>query len=136
MTTIAEVRENLSDIFDTLGGWHGSKYVGDAFSKNVVKVYRPEFDPRVVFGGLKQMMTFRCVAYAPRVDSSSSEAALDALAELTGDGSLIVAVQLSTNWSVTIDYAQVVLVSEVGVAAPGGDGVEYLMTQFDVEVCW
>jgi len=134
VTTIADVRQNLSDIADTLDGWHGSKYVGDSFTKFVIKVFRPEFDPRVVFGAGKQQLTFRCVAYAPRIDAGSSEVSLDALAEMSGAGSFIVAVQSSANWSVTVDYAQVVNVGEVGVVAPGNDGVEYLICQFDVEV--
>lgn len=136
MTTIAEVRQNLSDIADTIDGWHGSRYVGDSFTKNVIKVFRPEFDPRVVFGGGKQQMVFRCAAYAPRIDSAGSEEALDALAELSGDGSFVAAVQESDNWSVTVDFAVVVNVGEVAVTAPGGDGVEYLVCQFDVEVVW
>ena len=136
MTTIADVRQNLSDIVDTIDGWHGSRYVGDSFTRNVVKVFRPEFDPRFVFNGAKQQLSFRCVAYAPRVDSGASEESLDALAELSGSGSLIEAIQDSTKWTVTVDYAQVVLVGETGAVSPGSDGVEYLYCSFDVEVVW
>jgi hypothetical protein len=134
MTTIADVRGNLADIAGTIYGWVGSKYVGDAVDARVIKVFRTEFDPRYVFGAGKRAITFRCVAYAKRIDASASEEALDALAEPTGDGSFIVAVQDSDNWSVTIDSAQVVNVGEVGVATFGSDGVEYLVCPFDVEV--
>jgi hypothetical protein len=54
VTTIAEVRQNLADIADTLHGWHGSTYVGDSVVAGAIKVFRPEFDPRVVFGGGKR----------------------------------------------------------------------------------
>jgi len=134
--TIADIRQNLADIADTLDGWYGRMYVGDAGDKRVIKVFRPAFDPRMVFGGGKYQMTFRCVAYAARVDSDASEQALDALAELSGDGSFIVAVQSSDNWSVTVDYASVTDVGEVGVTVFGSDGVEYLACPFEVEVVW
>ena len=135
MTTIAEVRQNLSDIADLLDGWAGSKYVSDAVDTRTIKVFRPEFDPRVVFGGGTMQLTFRCIAYAKRLDASASEEALDALAELTGDGSFIAAVQDSDNWSATVDYAMVTNVGETAVQ-PWGDGVEYLVCPFDVEVVW
>lgn len=135
MTTIAQVRDNLADIAATITGWRGTAYVGDAVNAPVIKVFRPAFDPRVVFSGSKMQLTFRCVAYAKRVETDRSEAALDALAELTGSGSFIAAVQTSSNWSVTVDYAQVVNVGETTVVT-FGDGVEYLACPFDVEVVW
>ena len=135
MTTIAEVRQNLEDIAGLVDGWVGSRYVGDSVDTRTIKVFRPEFDPRVVFGGGKMQLTFRCAAYAKRIDATASEEALDALAELSGTGSFIAAVQDSTNWTVTVDYASVVLVGEV-VVSTFGDGVEYLVCPFDVEVVW
>ena len=135
MTTIAEVRNELAEIAGGIGDWFGSSYVGDTVVAGTIKVFRPEFDPRVVFGGGKMMLTFRCVAYAKRIDSVFSEEALDALAEPSGDGSFIAAVADSTNWSVTVDFAQVVNVGEVAVVN-WGDGTEYLACPFDVEVVW
>ena len=135
MTTIAEVRAELAEIAGGIGDWFGSQYVGDSVTAGTIKVFRPEFDPRVVFGGGKMMLTFRCVAYAKRIDSVFSEESLDALAELSGDGSFIAAVADSTNWSITVDYAQVVNVGEVAVVN-WGDGTEYLACPFDVEVVW
>lgn len=135
MTTIADVRAELATIAAGIGDWSGSSYVGDSVAAGTIKVFRPEFDPRVVFGGGKMMLTFRCVAYAKRIDSAFSEEALDALAELTGTGSFIAAVASSTNWTITVDYAQVVNVGEVAVAN-WGDGTEYLACPFDVEVVW
>ena len=135
MTTIADVRAELADIAGGIGDWSGSAYVGDSVAAGTIKVFRPEFDPRVVFGGGTVMLTFRCVAYAKRIDSAFSEEALDALAELSGDGSFIAAVADSDNWSITVDYAQVVNVGEVAVTN-WGDGTEYLACPFDVEVVW
>jgi len=135
VTTIAEVRQNLADIAETIDGWVGSKYVGDSVDTRTIKVFRPEFDPRMVFGQGKTQLTFRCVAYTKRIDSSASEEAIDALAELSGDGSFIVAVQTSTNWDVTVDYASVTLVGETSLTV-SGDGIEYLSCPFEVEVVW
>ncbi len=135
MTTIADVRQNLADIAGLIDGWAGSLYVGDSVDSRTIKVFRPEFDPRVVFGGGTMQLTFRCAAYAKRADSAAAEQSLDALAELSGTGSFIVAVQDSDNWSVTVDYASVTSVGEVYVST-FGDGVEYLVCPFDVEVVW
>jgi hypothetical protein len=135
MTTIADVRDNLAEIANGVPGWYGSTYVGDSVAGRVIKVSRPAFDPRVVFGGSVMRLTFRCVAHAQRVDSAASEAALDELAELSGVGSFIAAVQDSDNWSTTIDYAVVTNVGEVSVVS-WGDGVDYLVCPFDVEVVW
>ena len=135
MTTIADVRAELAEIASGIGDWSGSAYVGDSVAAGTIKVFRPEFDPRVVFGGGTMRLTFRCVAYAKRIDSAFSEEALDALAELSGDDSFIVAVANSANWSITVDYAQVVNVGEVAVVN-WGDGSEYLACPFDVEVVW
>lgn len=133
MTTIAEVRQNLAEICDTLDGWSGSPYVGDAVTAGTIKVFTQEFDPRFVFGSAKTAIPFQLVAYAKRIDSAASEELLDALGEQSGDGSLIAAVADSTNWSVTVDSAQVVNVGQVSLAQ-WGDGVEYLVRPFDVEV--
>lgn len=133
MTTIAQVRDNLSDIASTITGWQGSPYVGDAVTTGTIKVFRKPFDPRFVFGSAKAAITFQCVAYSKRIESAASEAALDALCEPSGTGSFLAAVALSTNWSVTIDSAQVVEVGEVAIQS-WGDGVEYLVCPFDVEV--
>lgn len=133
--TIEEVRQNLSDIADTLDGWYGSRYVGNKIERNVIKVFRPAFDPRFVLNAGKRSITFRCVAYAPFAESSASEQALDALCELTGTGSFIAAVQNSDNWSITVDYAQVTEAGEVELTTTL-EGVAYLMCPFDVEVVW
>lgn len=133
MTTIADVRDNLADIASTLDGWQGSPYVGDAVTTGTIKVFRQAYDPRFVFGSAKAAIVFKCVAYAKRIESAASEATLDALCEPTGAGSFIAAVASSTNWSVTVDSAQVVEVGEVAVQS-WGDGVEYLVCPFDVEV--
>jgi hypothetical protein len=136
MTTIAEVRQNLSDIVDGIDGWRGSGgYVGTSVDAGMVKVFRPEFDPRVVFGGGKMQLTFQCVAYDHLAEADQSERNIDALGELTGDGSFIAAVQNSDNWDVTVDYAQVTMVGQIA-AVDWGDGVKYLACPFDVEVVW
>ena len=133
MTTIAEVRDNLAAIAGTIDGWQGSMYVGDAVTTNTIKVFRQAFDPRMVFGSAKTAIVFRCVAYAKRIESAASEASFDELAEQTGAGSFLAAVADSSNWTVTVDSAQVVEVGEVTVGS-WGDGVEYLVCPFDVEV--
>lgn len=136
MTTIAEVRAELAEIAGTISGWRASEYVGDSITGQMIKVFRPAFDPRMVFGNAKTMCTFRCVAYAPRVDADRGEKAIDALAEQTGSGSFIAKVQDGANWSISVDYAVVTQVGETGITQFGTDTAEYLACPFDVEVVW
>lgn len=137
MPTIAQVRADIANVLQTnLSGWRASAYVGDQVNPPHIKVGMPAFDPRLIFSQAKSSHTFRCTAYAPRATTEQSEAKLDALCELTGSGSFIATIQNGSLWSVTVDYAQVVNVSEVQVTTFGTDGTEYLARSFDVEVVW
>jgi hypothetical protein len=142
MTTIAEVRTDLALVLSNIPGWSvanlngtASGYIGDQLNTYSFKVGRPAFDPRMVLSQAKAQHTFTVTAYAPRATPEVSEAALDGLCELTGEGSLIATVQDGDNWSVTVDYAQVTQCGEVQVAT-WIDGVEYLACQFQIEVVW
>ena len=136
MTTIAEVRADLVNVLETIPGWSTSTgYVGDQLNTYSFKVGRPSFDPRMVFSQAKAVHQFTVSAYAPRATPEISEAALDALCELSGTGSLIAAVQNGTNWSVSVDYAVVTNCGEVQVIQ-WIDGVDYLAVQFQIEVCF
>ena len=140
MTTFAEVRADLSNVLSGLDGWSvgdvAGGYVGDTpplpYS---FKVARPTFDPRYVFGETKKQVTFVVTAYAPRAAPVEAELRLDALCEPSGAGSIIATVQTGTNWSVTVDMAQVVECGEVQ-SVTWIDGTEYLAAQFRIEVIW
>ena len=136
MTTIADVRTDLVNVLANIPGWSTSNgYVGDQLNTYSFKVSRSAFDPRMVFSQAKATHQFTVAAYAPRATPEVSEAALDALCELLGEGSLIATVQDGTNWSVTVDYAVVTNCGEVQ-SITWIDGVEYLAVQFTIEVCW
>ena len=136
MTTIADVRTDLVNVLANIPGWSTSNgYVGDQLITYSFKVSRSAFDPRMVFSQAKATHQFTVAAYAPRATPEVSEAALDALCELSGEGSLIATVQDGTNWSVTVDYAVVTNCGEVQ-SITWIDGVEYLAVQFTIEVCW
>lgn len=132
--TIADVRDGLATALETIDGWRAGAYVGDMINPPCFKVARPAFDPRMVFGGAKATHTFRVHAYTSRGATEANEKALDALCELSGSGCVIAAVQTGTNWPITVDYAQVTQVGEVGLAEIAG--VEYLTVPFDIEVVW
>ena len=137
MTTIAQVRENLAYCAATIDGWRGSWYVGDKLNHGTVVVSRPPFDPRMVFGGGKATYTFRLTAYASITTPELSEILLDSLAEPTGAGSLITAIQDEANWSaVDVDWAQVTEVGAVFVAQLAEGAEQFLACPFSVEVCW
>ena len=136
MTTIADIRTDLVAVLNNVAGWSAeSGYVGDQVDTSTFKVSRASFDPRYVFDPSKRRVVFNVTAYAPRAEAEESEAALDALAEPTGAGSLIETVQDGTLWSVDVDFAQVVQVGEVTLVQ-WADNLEYLACQFQVEVVW
>ena len=138
MTTIAAVRQGLADAITTgLPDWRADPYVGEQVNPPQIKVVIGPFDPRYVLSEAKKNVLFRCHCYATRSGGAQSEAILDALAEPSGSGSFIAAVQTSSNWSATVDYAQVVNVSEIQVSTFGtSDAIEYFVRTFDVEVVW
>lgn len=135
MTTIYEVRSSLADVLATISGWTvGTPYVGDQVTPYSFKINRPAFDPRMVFSQSKATHVFTVTAYAPRTATEASEQALDALCELSGDGSLIAAVQDGDLWTVTVDYASVIQCGEI--QAVDWDTTQFLACQFQIEVVW
>lgn len=136
MTTFAEVRDDLATIVARINGWTGSGWVGDTVNANMIKVTSPAFDPRMVLSGGKCSHTFRLIAYVQRSASVAGEKKLDVLRDVTGTGSLLVTVQDGNNWTVTVDYAQVVEIGEVALTTFGQDTTEYLACPFQVEVVW
>jgi len=121
-------------VSDNLTGWYGQAHVGDQINAGCIVVSRPSYDPRMVFSLAKAEYNFRLVAYASRAGSDASEDALDDLCAPTGAGSLIAAVQTSDNWSVTVDYAEVVMAGETQLTQFGNDTTEFLACSFDVKV--
>ncbi len=136
MSTIIEIRDELADVIDGITGWRATAFWAGGVNPPVVKVSRPAFDPRFVFSAAKQVATFQAVAYVARGNDESGERTLEALCELTGAGSLTATVQTSSNWSVSIDYAQVIQIGQVVATADGNDGVAYLTVTFDIEIVW
>lgn len=134
MTTIAEVRPALADALAQIPGWRVTPYVGAAINAPMLKVSRPAFDPRMVFGQAKAKRSFTVTAYVTMGAIEHGEQLLDALCELTGETSLIAAVQDGANWSVDVDYAVVTNVGEVTAAEIAG--AEYLVCPFEIEVVW
>lgn len=137
MATLAQIRADLASVLETIPGWNvNNGYIGDQVLQYSFKIARPAFDPRMVFSEAKKSVTFTVTAYAPRIPAEEAEAAIDALCEPSGSGSLIAAVQTGSNWSQTIDYAQVVSCGETQVIVWAQDSVEYLGAQFQIEVVW
>lgn len=134
MTTIVEIRDELADVIDGISGWRARGFQGETVNPPVVKISRPPFDPRTVFSSAKQEATFRAVAYVAAGTGESGERQLEALAELTGAGSLTATVQNGSNWSISIDYAQVVLIGQVIPEIDSGVGSSVLA--FDIKVVW
>ena len=136
MTTVSQVRQQIADIItDNIDGLRASAIVPDQMVAPIAIVSRRAFDPRYVFSGAKAQYELTITIYVPRTADRAMQNLLDEFVELSGATSVIEAVQTGSNWTnVTVDYAQVVNVSEV--SAVSVDTAEYLAVQLDVEVVW
>ena len=136
MTTVSEVREEIAGIIDdNIDGLRGSAIVPDQMVGPIAVVSRRAFDPRYVFSGAKSQYEFTVTIYTPRAADRAAQNLLDDWVELSGDTSVIAAIENGDNWqNVTVDYAQVVNVSEVQSVSV--DTAEYLAVRLDVEVVW
>ena len=134
MTTIAQVRQGLADAITAGTGLRGEAIVHDSINAPCFEVVRKEMDPRMIFSGAKAQYQFTVRVFQGRTSVIAAQEAIDDLCEINGDGSLLQAVETSSNWDITIDYAEVTRIGETGGAERGG--IEYLMVEFDVEVVW
>lgn len=134
MTTIVQIRDELANVIDGISGWRANAFWGETVNPPVVKISRPPFDPRMVFSAAKQEAVFRATAYVAAGTGESGERQLEALAELTGAGSLTAIVQTGSNWSISIDFAQVVMIGQVIPEIDSGVGSSVLA--FDIKVVW
>ena len=113
MTTIVQIRDELAAVIDNISGWRTKAFLAEGVDAPVIKISRPAFDPRMVFQQAKQVATFQAKAYVSRGTGESGERQLEALAELTGSGSLAAMVQNGSNWSITVDIAQVTRIGQI-----------------------
>ena len=133
--TVNQVRQALADAITAGTDLRATPIVQDQIVAPIAVVARQAFDPRMVFSQRKAAYQFTVTIYVGRTVERAAQNELDGYAEISGDGSVIAAIQDGTNWvDVTVDYAVVTNVSEVQVAAIGE--VQYLAVVLDVEVCW
>ena len=134
--TLAEVRDDLESVLELIDGWRATAWVGNQINPPQCVVSRLPYDPRLTLNSAKAIYHFQVTAYAPFATPVESEKLLDDLADPRSDGSLIATVQNGSNWSVTIDYAQVVNVGQVSAVQFGNDAADYLACPFEIEVVW
>lgn len=133
MPTVTEVRNGLADAINTGMALRTSPLVLDSMVPPIAVVARAPFDPRYVFTQSKAAYPFYVRLYAGRADERSAQEKLDEWTDLTGDDSVIAAIQDSANWTaVDVDYAVVTNISEVQTAAIGES--VYLTVELSVEV--
>lgn len=134
MATMGEVRQALADAITDATGLRSAPLVLDTMVAPIAVVARQAFDPRMVFSQAKAPYLFRVTIYADRTNERGAQLALDEWCEPTGTGSVIAAIQNGDNWSVTVDYAQVINVSEVQAVAVAESN--FLIVELTVEVCF
>lgn len=142
MTTIADVRYGLATAVsegtktpNRPFGVHCDEYLQDlALNPPYAEIVRREMDPRYVFSGAKAQYQFTVRTYWPVTNERAAQVEMDELCDPLSTEGIVAAVEDETNWpsTVTVDYAQVVLVGEQVVVERAG--VPYFMVPFDVEV--
>ncbi len=137
MTTIAEVRLGLAQAAATTG-LSMSPYWMEPIPFPCGRVYRKAADPRFIFTGSKYQHTFGLIVWAGRLSDNAAEQLLDAYCELTGEQSILAAVQNGTNWAVTVDYAEVTLIGPptARTAGPPTAPIDLITVEFDINVVW
>jgi hypothetical protein len=132
MTTVAQVRDGLAEAITNGCGLRASGYVLDTIAAPCAHVFRREMDPRLVFSKAKAEYRFGVRVFVGRIAEKPAQQRLDELTEASGAGSLVVAVEDSDNWPVTVDYAVVTLIGEPQQVTVADE--VFLAVDFDVEV--
>lgn len=133
MPTVNEVRQGLADAITDGVGLRAAHQWQDTLSAPIAVVTRRSFDPRYVFSGQRAAYQFLVTIYADRTNERAAQKLLDDYCELSGETSVIAAIQDGDNWTnVAVDYAQVTQVSEVQSVAVSES--QFLAVSLDVEV--
>lgn len=131
MPSITDVRAALADAVSR-SGVRCSPYVLQQVNAPCAHVNRSDMDPRMVLGGGTNVYQFIVTVYAGGQSDIAQQTELDERCAVDGAGSIKVAVETSTNWSETIDYAAV---TRIGGPEPREvGGVVFLAADIDVEV--
>lgn len=134
MTTVADVRDGMAQAITNGCGLRVVPYVTDSVPAPCAVISRSEMDPRMVFAKASAAYQFNVRVYVGRIAEKASQKKLDELAEATGTGSLVVAVEDGDNWTDgLVDYASVTRIGEIPQVALIADEA-YLTTDFDIEV--
>lgn len=135
MTTIGEVRSALADCLRSIGGLEVNAYQTNQIVAPAAQVSRGAMDPRMVFSGGTNAYAFTITVFVSLTAGIDAQQAMDRYCETSGAWSVKAAVELETNWpDGLVDYAQVTEIGALEVT-PVVE-LEYLTTQFEIEVVW
>lgn len=132
--TIDEVRQALAQAVKNGTGLDCSPYVLDQVNAPCAMVDRQGFDPRLVMVSTKSVYRLRVVMFMARLSDIDAQKAIDAYCDLTGEHSVRAAIEDGSLWTTTVDYAAVTNIGDTVEREVAG--AVYLVTEFDVEVCW
>lgn len=132
MTNIAEVRDGLAVAIRAGTGLRCFAYAGTTLPHPCGIVTPQGYDPRMVLGKSKATHEFSVTVFVGSAAERSAQQRCDRLREASGTESIVAAVEDSTNWPVTVDYASVTFVGPVSEEIVAE---ESLMTfEVDIEV--
>ena len=135
MTTIAQVRDSLAKAVATTG-LRCDPYASDNYAAPCAQVVRNPMVPHMTLGAVsdtKHAYQFQVLVFVNRESEVAGQKLLDKWCDLSGDSSVVAAIENGNLWIATVDYARVTRI---------GQTLEYprqpalLVVAFDVEVCW
>ena len=109
-------------------------YVMDQVNPPMAMIGRRAMDPRMVLSAAKNVYGFRVSLFMARQSTVDTQRAMDNACATSGSTSMKQAIEDGTLWSAAVDYATVTLIGDTHEREVLS--AVYLVTDFDVEVCW
>ena len=134
MSSINDVCEALAEAVGQIPGLRAVGYIDDQINPPQAQVYTREYDPRMVLGNSKRAYMLGVRVFVRRTNPRSAQLALRDYMESSGSTSIPAAIEDESNWSATVDYAEVTSIGqpfEVETAAE-----VFWAVDFDVDVIY
>ena len=133
--SINDVCDALALAITTGTGLRALGYIDEQVNPPMVMVYTMPFDPRLTTGGSpERSVQMGARVFVRAINARSAQADLRGYMEQSGSGSIRAAIEDDTNWSVTVDYAEVTQIGQPFEYETANE--MYWAVDFSVDVVW